>query len=75
MMQDQIAGGAGEVVVVSIVGMEGDEKTTLASKIYTDSFIMSRFDIRAKATVSYEYCVRNVLLGLLSLMRSKMMDN
>ncbi|KAG5569845.1 hypothetical protein H5410_059611 [Solanum commersonii] len=41
MMQDQIAGGAREVVVVSIVGMEGDEKTTLASKIYTDSFIMS----------------------------------
>ncbi|KAG5569361.1 hypothetical protein H5410_059127 [Solanum commersonii] len=66
MMLDQLARGK-ELEVVSIVGMGGIGKTTLATKLYSDPYIMSRFDIRAKATVSQEYCVRNVLLGLLSL--------
>ncbi|XP_016490889.1 putative late blight resistance protein homolog R1B-16 isoform X1 [Nicotiana tabacum] len=66
MMQDQLARGSSELEAVSIIGMGGIGKTTLANKLYTDSFIMSRFDIRAKVTVSQEYCVRNVLLGLLS---------
>nr|ABY61746.1 resistance protein PSH-RGH7 [Solanum tuberosum] len=67
MMLDQLARGGRELEVVSIVGMGGIGKTTLATKLYSDPYIMSRFDIRAKATVSQEYCVRNVLLGLLSL--------
>nr|AEW48209.1 disease resistance protein RGH5 [Solanum huancabambense] len=67
MMLDQLARGGRELEVVSIVGMGGIGKTTLAAKLYSDPYIMSRFDIRAKATVSQEYCVRNVLLGLLSL--------
>ncbi|WMV60300.1 hypothetical protein MTR67_053685 [Solanum verrucosum] len=67
MMLDQLVRGGRELEVVSIVGMGGIGKTTLATKLYSDLCIMSRFDIRAKATVSQEYCVRNVLLGLLSL--------
>ncbi|KAH0711054.1 hypothetical protein KY284_012481 [Solanum tuberosum] len=66
MMLDQLARGGRELEVVSIVGMGGIGKTTLATKLYSDLCIMSRFDIRAKATVSQEYCVRNVLQGLLS---------
>ncbi|KAH0774143.1 hypothetical protein KY290_011280 [Solanum tuberosum] len=66
MMQDQLVRGASELEVVSIVGMGGIGKTTLASKIYNDSFIMSHFDVRAKATVSQEHCVRNLLFTLLS---------
>ncbi|XP_049387854.1 putative late blight resistance protein homolog R1B-17, partial [Solanum stenotomum] len=60
MMLDQLARGGRELEVVSIVGMGGIGKTTLATKLYSDPYIMSRFDIRAKATVSQEYCVRNV---------------
>ncbi|PHT48369.1 hypothetical protein CQW23_12577 [Capsicum baccatum] len=44
----------------------GIGKTTLATKIYNDPYIMSRFDIRAKTFVSQECCTRNVLLRLLS---------
>ncbi|KAH0681854.1 hypothetical protein KY289_019606 [Solanum tuberosum] len=66
MMLDQLARGGRELEVVSIVGMGGIGKTTLATKLYSDPYIMSRFDIRAKATVSQEFCVRNVLQGLLS---------
>ncbi|PHT51854.1 hypothetical protein CQW23_06316 [Capsicum baccatum] len=66
MMQDQLARGSTELEVVSIVGMGGIDKITLANKIYNDSFIMSHFDIRAKATVSQVYCAKNVVLSLLT---------
>ncbi|XP_049388703.1 putative late blight resistance protein homolog R1A-10 [Solanum stenotomum] len=66
MMLNQVAGGERELEVVSIVGMGGIGKTTLATKLYRDPRIMSHFDILAKATVSQEYCVRNVLLALLA---------
>ncbi|XP_075076165.1 putative late blight resistance protein homolog R1B-16 [Nicotiana tabacum] len=71
MMQDQLARGASELEVVSIVGMGGIGKTTLANKIFSDPFIMSRFDIRAKVTISQEYCPRKGLLGLLSSITGK----
>ncbi|XP_009789038.1 putative late blight resistance protein homolog R1B-16 [Nicotiana sylvestris] len=66
IMQDQLARGATELQVISIVGMGGIGKSTLAIKLYNDPFIMSHFDIRAKVIVSQEYCKRNVLLGILS---------
>ncbi|OIT19259.1 PREDICTED: putative disease resistance protein At1g50180 [Nicotiana attenuata] len=66
IMQDQLARGATELQVISIVGMGGIGKSTLAIKLYNDPFIMSHFDIRAKVIVSQEYCKRNVLLRLLS---------
>ncbi|KAH0735818.1 hypothetical protein KY285_011525 [Solanum tuberosum] len=66
MMLNQVAGGERELEVVSIVGMGGIGKTTLATKLYSDPRIMSHFNILAKATVSQEYCVRNVLLALLA---------
>ncbi|MCD7468346.1 hypothetical protein HAX54_006423 [Datura stramonium] len=71
IMQDQLARGARELEVASIVGMGGIGKTTLATKLYNDPCTMSHFDIRAKATVSQEYCATNVLLGLLSCISRK----
>ncbi|CAN4096562.1 unnamed protein product [Withania somnifera] len=66
LILDQLAGGGRGLEVVSIVGMGGIGKTTLATKLYCNPHIMSHFDILAKATVSQDHCVRNVLLGLLS---------
>ncbi|XP_006350137.1 putative late blight resistance protein homolog R1A-3, partial [Solanum tuberosum] len=74
MMLDQLARGERELEVVSIVGMGGIGKTTLATKLYNDPCMMYRFDIRAKATVSQEYCVRNVFLDLLSCISDKPYD-
>lgn len=71
MMQDQLTRGASDLEVVSIVGMGGIGKTTLANKIFCDPFVMSCFDIRAKVTISQEYRVRNVLLRLLSSISGK----
>ncbi|XP_059276603.1 putative late blight resistance protein homolog R1A-10 isoform X2 [Lycium ferocissimum] len=74
IIQDQLTGGERELEVVSIVGMGGIGKTTLATKLYSDPFIMSHFDIRTKATVSQEYYARNVLLSLLSSTSNKTDD-
>ncbi|KAH6759224.1 hypothetical protein C2S51_019459 [Perilla frutescens var. frutescens] len=54
-----------ELEVVSIVGMGGIGKTTLASQVYNDPYIVSHFDICAWVTVSQEHSLRQVLLTLL----------
>ncbi|KAL7115004.1 hypothetical protein ACP275_04G156600 [Erythranthe tilingii] len=51
--------------VIPIVGMGGIGKTTLVKNAYEHSLIMQYFDIRAWATVSQMYSVREILLQLL----------
>lgn len=73
-MKDQLTGKPSALKVISIIGMGGIGKTTLAANVYNDSSIEYHFDIRAWATISQSYCTRDIILGLLSSTK-KVTDN
>ncbi|WJZ84314.1 hypothetical protein VitviT2T_003923 [Vitis vinifera] len=50
--------------VVSIVGMGGLGKRTLAKKVYNDNDIQQYFDCHAWSYVSQEYAIKELLLGI-----------
>ncbi|PHU13389.1 hypothetical protein BC332_14594 [Capsicum chinense] len=56
--------GPANLDVISITGMPGSGKTTLAYKVYTDESVCSHFDLRAGCTVDQEYDEKNLLVKL-----------
>ncbi|XP_049380786.1 putative late blight resistance protein homolog R1A-10 isoform X2 [Solanum stenotomum] len=63
---DRFTAQTDELPVIPIFGMGGIGKTTLARKVYDDSYIRSRFDKQAWVTISQEYNERQMLLELVS---------
>ncbi|XP_049387627.1 putative late blight resistance protein homolog R1B-12 [Solanum stenotomum] len=63
---DCVTAQTDELIVIPIFGMGGIGKTTLARKVYDDSYIRSRFDKQAWVTISEEYNERQMLLELVS---------
>ncbi|KAH0756931.1 hypothetical protein KY290_020424 [Solanum tuberosum] len=54
-----------ELDVISIVGMPGLGKTTLANKVYNNTLVASHFNVRAWCTVSQKYNKSKVLWEIL----------
>ncbi|KAH0669068.1 hypothetical protein KY289_023561 [Solanum tuberosum] len=65
-MKKQLLGGSRQLDVISLVGMPGIGKTTLAKKIYNDSVITYYFDVRAHCRVTQVYPWRDLLLAILN---------
>ncbi|KAH0671972.1 hypothetical protein KY284_023059 [Solanum tuberosum] len=61
--------GSRELDIISIVGMPGAGKTTLANRLYSYDSVVSHFDIRAQCHVSPEYSQRGLLLSLLAMLQ------
>ncbi|KAK6146620.1 hypothetical protein DH2020_020489 [Rehmannia glutinosa] len=62
---DRLTQGPEQLEVVSVVGMGGLGKTTLARKVYVDPCIEYHFYLRAWIYVSQEYSRREVFRGIL----------
>ncbi|KAK6789084.1 hypothetical protein RDI58_012883 [Solanum bulbocastanum] len=65
-LKKKLLGGLHQLDVISIFGMPGNGKTTLAKKIYNDPTVVSHFDVRAMCHVTQVYSWRDLLLTILN---------
>ncbi|KAM3304312.1 hypothetical protein P3S67_015344 [Capsicum chacoense] len=64
-LRRQLIRGSSNLDVVSIVGMPGLGKTTLANKLFFDQLVVSHFDVRAQCCVSQAYTRKDLLLTII----------
>ncbi|CAL5396859.1 unnamed protein product [Camellia sinensis] len=64
-IKERLRGGMKQLEVVSIIGMPGLGKTTLARKVYNDPYIAHYFHLRAWTYVSQSHTKKEMLLDIL----------
>ncbi|KEH32961.1 putative P-loop containing nucleoside triphosphate hydrolase, leucine-rich repeat domain, L [Medicago truncatula] len=67
-----LVGGTSELMLVSVVGMGGIGKTTLASHVFQNQVVKNYFDCRYFVTVSQSYTLREMLIDMV---KKFFMDN
>ncbi|KAJ0524319.1 putative P-loop containing nucleoside triphosphate hydrolase, leucine-rich repeat domain superfamily [Helianthus annuus] len=72
LVRDKLVEDQKKVVVVSIVGMGGIGKTTLATKVFNDGYVKHHFHVRIWVTVSQKYNKRDVLIQILESVRCQL---
>ncbi|KAL8267900.1 hypothetical protein R6Q59_001698 [Mikania micrantha] len=72
LIKDKLMEDQKKLDVVSIVGMGGIGKTTLATKVFNDSYVKYHFHVRVWVTVSQTYDKRHVLIQILESIRGQL---
>ncbi|XP_049371056.1 putative late blight resistance protein homolog R1B-17 [Solanum verrucosum] len=75
LLIEQLTIGPKYLDVVSIVGMPGLGKTTLAKKVFHDEKMRRHFDVQAMCCVSQTYDRRKLLLGILNQVKCSNQQN
>ncbi|PHU08016.1 hypothetical protein BC332_24505 [Capsicum chinense] len=65
LLEDLTRSYSNEPKVIPIVEMGGIGKTTLANEVYNHESILCHFDVHARATVSQQHNMKEILLSLL----------
>ncbi|XP_057810235.1 putative late blight resistance protein homolog R1B-16 [Salvia miltiorrhiza] len=77
-MMDKLTSHCHDLQIIPIVGMGGSGKTTLARNIYEEfelPFLKKHFHIRAWATISQEYTIREIFAAVLRQLNIGVDDN
>ncbi|XP_051126939.1 putative late blight resistance protein homolog R1B-16 isoform X2 [Andrographis paniculata] len=72
---DQLVAGGEQCQFISIIGMPGIGKTTLAKKLYTHQLVSHHFDKSLWCVISQVYNLKNLLITILMSLRSERDDD